>query len=245
MSTSFLTFSVKGRRILTPTVFELSLELKMREGFSFKSGQFLSLVIPGVGFEGRDIRRAYSIASPPEKNQIDLCLKQIEDGPGSTYLFQRSIGEEIKGLGPYGMFTFQSAALARRVCFIATGTGVAPFRSMMFSKDYRENPPQTALCVLGVREETELLYTDEFGQIPGLQLINMVSRPRETQKKETTQLWKTGRVTDFLKSLGVEFPWFETDFYLCGNGAMVKEVKTILEEKGVAKTAIYHEVYYK
>jgi len=52
-------------------------------------------------------------------------------------------------------------------------------------------------------------------------------------------------VTDYLRSLGSDYPWTETDYYLCGAGAMIDEVKAILTEKGVPKDAIHVEVYYK
>ncbi|HTL12150.1 MAG TPA: phenol 2-monooxygenase, partial [Bdellovibrionota bacterium] len=55
----------------------------------------------------------------------------------------------------------------------------------------------------------------------------------------------TGRVTHYLESLGDRFDWAGTDFYLCGNGDMIKEVKALLmERKGVAKEAVHVEKYY-
>jgi ferredoxin-NADP reductase len=53
-----------------------------------------------------------------------------------------------------------------------------------------------------------------------------------------------GRVTDWLRAQGVDFPWTQTEFYLCGNGAMITEVKQILAEKGVDKDSIHQEKYY-
>lgn len=54
-----------------------------------------------------------------------------------------------------------------------------------------------------------------------------------------------GRVTAYLRTLGSDYPWTKTQYFLCGNGAMIDEVKRLLAERGVAKESIHQEVYYK
>src|ERR1035437_8003989 len=124
-----------GKRQLTVDVIEMHLESSAP--FSFAPGQFISAIIPGAGPGGRDIRRAYSIASSPElmpsKNIFELCVKVIEDGPGANYLNRLKIGESFKGQVPYGDFVYKTKH-DKHVVFIATGTGIAPFRSMLLSK---------------------------------------------------------------------------------------------------------------
>ena len=226
---------VKSNRMLTPTVFELTFETE--QPLEFKAGQFVSVIVPGAGPKGRDLRRAYSIASSPEIRPVELCVKLVEDGPGTNYLYGLREGSEFRGVAPYGDFVYRTHS-AKNACFIATGTGIAPFRSMAFSIQYKDAPPAKAFCWLGVRTESELLYTEEMHKIPGLEFVPMLSRPDKP--------WSgfTGRVTDYMKGLPAGFPWLETEYYLCGNGQMITEVKAILADHGVPKEHIHQEKYY-
>ena len=226
---------VTSRRNLTPTVFELTFETD--QPVQFEGGQFVSVVVPGAGPNGRDLRRAYSIASEPSARPIELCIKLVDGGPGTNYLNDIPVGQSFKGVAPYGDFVYEPKA-GRHAVFIATGTGIAPFRSMAMSELYKKSPPASALILLGVRTEDEILYNDEMSKIPGAQWVPTVSQP--------TGPWKgfKGRVTDYLRTLPAGFPWTETEFYLCGNGAMITEVKAILAEKSVQKESIHTEKYY-
>jgi NAD(P)H-flavin reductase len=227
--------TVTSFKMLTPTVFETCFETD--KDLSFAAGQFASIVIPGAGPKGRDLRRAYSIASAPESRPIELCVKIVEDGPGTQYLYRLRPGDKFRAYAPYGDFTYEPKP-GSHACFIATGTGLAPFRSIVLSKQYQETPPVTAQCLLGVRTEDELIYQETFSQIHGLQFLEAVTQPKDS--------WKgfKGRVTDYLRSFGSEYPWLQTEYYLCGNGAMIAEVKALLLEKGVDKDSIHHEKYY-
>lgn len=233
-ATEFLC-TVKSFRMLTPTVFETTFETD--KPLVFQAGQFISVVVPGAGPKGRDLRRAYSIASAPEVRPVELCVKLVQEGPGTNYLYQLREGETFRGYAPYGDFTFEPRS-GRHACFIATGTGIAPFRAMALSKSFEKNMPASALCVLGVRHEEELLYLDDMRKIQSIRWVTTVTQPKGT--------WEgiRGRVTDYMRGLGAGFPWLETDFYLCGNGEMITEMKVLLAEKGVPKDAVYQEKYY-
>jgi len=212
--------------------------------FPFKPGQFISIVVPGCGPGGRDLRRAYSIASAPEltadgRSVFELCVKLVEGGPGTTYLNELGIGESMTGMAPFGDFVYKPKS-GKHAIFVATGTGIAPFRSMVLSKVYTENKPASARLLFGARAECDLLYTEELVKLlgPG-SFIQALSRPAAD--------WCgfKGRVTDWLRQNEGLIDWANTDFYLCGNGAMIDEVKQILAGKGVQKDSIHQEVYYK
>lgn len=224
-----------SRKMLTPTVFEVTFDTD--KPLEFKAGQFISIVIPGAGPHGRDLRRAYSIASAPEKRPVELCIKLVEDGPGTNFLYKLNPGDTFRGFAPYGDFTYEPKA-GRHALFIATGTGIAPFRGMLLSKHYDGEKPASATCLLGVRTEDELLYVDEMTRLKGLQWVPAVSQP-----KGEFHGFK-GRVTDWMRARDASFPWKESEYYLCGNGAMITEIKALLAEKGVEKDAIHQEKYY-
>jgi len=226
---------------LSSSVFEVHFKPRpAKDGspaFQFEAGQFISIIVPGAGPNGRDLRRAYSIASSPENSTVTLCVKFVEGGPGTNYLYRLRPGDVFRGFAPYGDFTYEPKE-GRRVCFIATGTGIAPFRSMLLSDLYKNSRPVSTWLLMGVRTEDELVYQDELSAQSGVTWVSAVSQPTSQYSDFK------GRVTDWLRSQESAFPWSETEFYLCGNGAMITEVKAILADRGVPKESIHQEKYY-
>ena len=230
------------KRQLTHDVIELV--YISEPSFTFAPGQFISIFVPGKGPGGRDLRRAYSISSAPElthsgKPAFELCVKIVEDGPGTDFLNSMQIGDTMKGMAPYGDFIFKTHH-QKHVVFVATGTGIAPFKAMVFSKVFAESKPITTTLLFGARNEKDLVYTDSLNEHLGPDyFVQALSRPEGN--------WPgfKGRVTDWLRQNLETIKWSETEFYLCGNGAMIDEVKKILTEHGVQKPCIHQEVYYK
>lgn len=228
---------VISRTQLTPTVFEL--KLKPDSPIHFMPGQFASAVIPGAGPKGRDLRRAYSIASPPEREWIELVIKKVEGGPGTTYLSSLKAGDRMRIVAPYGEFVVKRERFPN-LCVISTGTGIAPFRSLVQSKGFQESALESVRFLFGVQSQAERLYTTELQNGSRFEFLEAISRP--------TPGWTgfEGRVTDLLRSAKFEgYPWLESQFYMCGNSAMIDEVKIILAERGVPKDCVFQEVYYK
>jgi len=242
-------FKVLNSQYITPTVFVLEFEqIETPEPFvkfEFKAGQFISVVVPKAGPGGRDLRRAYSIASAPQKTTVEFCVKRVEGGPGTTYLASLKPGDVFSGVAPYGDFVLETTG-PRNVCFISTGTGIAPFRSMIHSRDFFQQKLGSVTCLLGVRSEDEILYENELlnvsKQNPNFQYIVALSQP--VSPKGSVNHRRLGRVTHYLKeTLNAESASI-TDFYLCGSNAMIQEVKEILTSFSVEKDRIFQEKYY-
>lgn len=227
--------TVVSNEMITPTVFILSFDLDHE--IQFLPGQFLSVIIPGAAGNGRDLRRAYSIASSPEQRPVQLCIKKVDGGPGTTFLHALRPGDQFGMTAPYGDFVYKPKP-DRDFCFISTGTGISPYHSIVRSALYREQPPRHAKSIFGVRHDDEVLYGEVFANISGLDWHPCVSRP----EKQTTAF--KGRVSDFLRN-AKDLKWGETEFYLCGNGDMIKEVKTFLmDDQKVDRSSIHLEKYY-
>src|SRR5678815_3086778 len=96
---------VKSFRMLTPTVYETTFVAD--QPLAFEAGQFVSVVIPGAGPKGRDLRRAYSVASSPETSPIELCIKLVHEGPGSQYIYALRPGDVFRAYAPYGDFVYE------------------------------------------------------------------------------------------------------------------------------------------
>lgn len=124
---------VSGIRNLTHDVRELELTLYEPEDISFKAGQFISFDISKEG-DPYPVTRPYSIASPSStSDRVLLLFNLVPGGPGSTYLFSLREGDPVRFKGPAGSFTLREDP-TKRMLFVATGTGIAPFRSMILSK---------------------------------------------------------------------------------------------------------------
>lgn len=228
------------------------LEWEAPEAIEFHSGQFVSMIIPGKGPNGRDLRRAYSIASAPgayssvkiAPNRFRLCIKRVEGGAGSSYLCDLAPGDQARGQLPFGDFVYKTQK-DRASIFIATGTGIAPFRAMLTDRRLEEHwKNQKSELWFGARQDEELVYPD-LSDCMQADIQRFLSRPsgQDSLVKHHARL---GRVTDLLRErLASNWPYAAFDYYLCGNGQMIDEVKQLLLERGLVKSQIYQEVYYK
>lgn len=222
---------------LTDTVFLLKFDLS--QAVPFKPGQYISTVIPGAGVEGRNLRRPYSVASGPEDRSVELCIKLVDKGPGSTFLKTRKPGDTFSSFFPYGHFVYVPKP-ERNLVFLATGTGISPFRSFVRSELFKNNRPKKVTTLFGVREDTEILFKEEFLRVEGMKFIECVSRPESPGFSGYK-----GRITDYLKQNARQLELNSSEFYLCGNGAMISEMKEFLMLNGVEKTSIHQEIYFK
>jgi ferredoxin-NADP reductase len=170
---------------LAPEVHHFEFEVSGRETFHFTPGQFVSVIEHA---DGKEITRAYSIASPRDGNRFELCLNRVEDGIVSPYLFDLKPGDEVEMGEPLGYFTLRHPG--RRAVFVATGTGIAPFRSMLLDHLPKTQPRITLL--FGVRYERGLLYRAEFERLEreysSFRFIPTLTRP------DSAWAGKTGRV---------------------------------------------------
>ena len=200
---------------------------------AFVPGQFLS-VTAAIGDD--EITRAYSMASPPDGNRFALCANLVEDGRLSPFLFLLKPGDEIDFKGPYGAFILRRPVSDS--IFVATGTGIAPFRSILLSK-LQEHPDCRFTLIFGVRHEEGLLYHDEFRALteecPNFDYQPTLTRPPESWRG------RTGRVQQHtLEALGARR---DVDVYICGLREMVDDVRLKLKAIGLDRKRIIYEKY--
>ena len=223
-------------RQLTHDVRQVDLQLIEPPEIRFKAGQFVSFDVPDAR-TGRTVTRPYSIASPPSSTQtISLLLNLVPQGPGSTYLFGLREGDQTTFAGPAGNFYLRDDP-SRDVLFVATGTGIAPFRSMLLANAERPQPAPTSLY-WGLRSQRDLYYEDELSHLsrerPDHSHIITLSRP------EPGWTGASGRVTTLIERQVQEVKRLAV--YLCGNSGMITEVTRIIQAKGLCP--IFREKYY-
>ncbi|HEY1216791.1 MAG TPA: hypothetical protein VGE93_24465, partial [Bryobacteraceae bacterium] len=154
--------------------------------------------------------------------------------------FRLQPGDEIEMGEPLGYFTVRHPG--RRLVFVATGTGIAPFRSMLLDHLPKLHPQITLL--FGVRHENALLYRDELEELakqyPTFRFLPTVTRP--------TERWegRTGRVQTHLdEALALHEPEeiSNVDVYICGMPEMVDDVRKQLKQRGFDRKQIIYEKY--
>jgi CDP-4-dehydro-6-deoxyglucose reductase, E3 len=232
------TFSAQVDSIkdLTYDVRQLDLRLIEPKTIAFKPGQFISFEMPHPQ-TGHLVTRAYSIASQPSRSDvITLLFNLVPGGPGSGLLFHLNQGEKVQFKGPAGNFYLRENQ-AQELLFIASGTGIAPIRSMLLANAERPEP-RPATLFWGLRSQRDLYYQEELVDLikrtPALTVITTLSRPGPGWSGES------GRVLRLIEERITSVA--NLSVYLCGNSAMIADATTMLRGKGLCP--IYREKYY-
>lgn len=208
-------------------------EVREVERLHFKAGQFVSF---NEMLNGKKITRPYSIASLPDGNRFELCLNLVREGIFSPFLFEMKPGDSVEMSAPLGFFVVRNPT--KEALFIATGTGIAPFRAM--APDYLSHPHGAQLTlVFGVRHENSIYYRKEFEDLaklhPNFNFWPTLSRP------EPSWSGRTGHVQiHLLEAIGERR---DLDVYICGLKAMVDDVRAILKGLGFDRKQIIFEKY--
>lgn len=208
----------------------------------FTPGQFVTLDLP-IHEQKNKRWRSYSIASAPNgTNEFELVIVHLVGGAGTTYLFNEvTVGTIIKIRGPQGVFVLPKP-ITTDLYFICTGTGVAPFRSMILDMHQKKTPHQNVHLLFGCRQYTDCLYGHEFKALEAVepQFYYHPSFSRETEIREGAN---QGYVHATYKRLLEAGASKDAQFYICGWKDMVDEARSTLVELGIPKNQIHFELY--
>lgn len=199
----------------------------------FTAGQFIMLMV------GPGINRSMSIASTPRENtQITIWHDISPMGPGSQWMLNLPVGATAEFKGPLGVFVLDKESHRKKV-LVATGTGVAPFYSMIV--DYVSNGGTDDITLYwGLRFEEDLFAQAELSSLsqhyPNFRFVISLSKPTDTWQGQK------GHITDQVFAQEQNLPG--SDIYLCGNQAMVKEMKEGLVRRGVPQAQIKTELFF-
>ena len=199
----------------------------------FTPGQFVSFT---ETLHGKKITRPYSIASPPDGNRFEICLNLVDDGLFSPHLFAMKAGDTVEMSAPLGFFVLRNPG--KDALFVATGTGVAPYRSILQAY-LRQGDTRELTLIFGVRYEAGLMYRDEFEMLekehPNFHFWPILSRPGAEWKG------RSGHVQPhMLEAIGDRR---DLDVYVCGLKLMVDDVRAILKDLGFDRKQIIFEKY--
>lgn len=206
--------------------------------FHFHPGQFMMLNLP---IESKYTNRAFSIASAPaDDNVIELAVSMKPTGKGTQFLWDEvkigsTLSASLKALGKFAL----PENIDRELCFICTGTGIGPLRSMMLHILKQNIPHQKIVLISGNRTEKDILYRTEFEELEkrnsGFHFVPVLSRGSTEWKG------RRGHVHEAYKELYNDHrPAY---FVLCGWGEMLREARKNLQDMGYDRPFIKFETY--
>lgn len=224
----------------TPSTRRFWIQIPEVDLFDFKPGQFVTLDLP-IHEKKNKRWRSYSIASwPDETNTIELVIVLLEGGTGTTYLFNEvKEGAELTLRGPQGVFTLPET-IDRNLFFICTGTGIAPFRSMVHHIKRHNIAHKDIYLLFGCRLLCDTLYGGELRELQN-ELGGFYYMPTYSREKDAEELRK-GYVHAVYEEV-LQHEKKPAYFYLCGWKQMIDEAKQRILALGYDKKDIHLELY--
>jgi ferredoxin--NADP+ reductase len=237
MSSAHLVETVTGVRHWTENLF--SFTTSRSPSFRFRNGQFTML---GLEIDGRPLMRAYSLASANYDDALEFFSIKVANGPLTSRLQHLKVGDRILvGRKPTGTLVLDNLSPGRRLLLLSTGTGLAPFVSIVKDPETYERFEEVIL-VHGCRHVAELAYgEDVVARVIGDEVIGEMARSKLIHYPTVTRepFRNRGRITDLITSaklfedIGRPPLDLATDrVMLCGSPEMVGEIKGLLVGSG-------------
>ena len=213
----------------------------------FEPGQYMTI---GVMVEGKLIQRPYSVASPPVvagDDGYEFYVRLVQGGLFTPLLWQMPIGQGMRMIGPKGKFVLRPNDDRTHV-FISSGTGNAPFVSMM-RQLLADGSPRRAIFLNGVSHAHELGYRERLeaweatGEYP-VTYVPTVSRA--TDPLNASWMGRTGRVEMILGPVldELELDASNSIAYICGNPDMILSAEETLLGRGYPEDQVHKELYW-
>jgi ferredoxin-NADP reductase len=213
----------------------------------FEPGQYMTI---GVFADGKLLQRPYSVASAPRSAGSDgyeLYVRRVPTIGFTTLLWRLPIGHRLRMIGPKGRFLVEPND-RRTHLFISTGTGIAPFLSMIREYVARNQPRKTVILhgcsyvdELGYRDELDTWHRDRIYPITYVPTISRFSDPRNAG-------WsgRIGRAESVVRAVcqDLRLRPDQTVAYICGNPDMIVNAESVLLEAGFPESQIKKELYW-
>lgn len=196
----------------------------------FLPGQYVNIGVPGSGQH-----RSYSFSSMPGAQRMSFMIKQVPDGLMSTWLGTAQSGQMLEMTGPLGSFYLRS--VTRPLLFLAGGTGLAPFLSML-EVLAMQGTSQPVHLVYGVTRDQDLVMVDRLeayaARVSGFTFSTCVADPQTTHPRQ-------GYVTQHMPPEVLHGG--NVDVYLCGPPPMVEAVQKHFKAEGIAPASFHYEKF--
>jgi ring-1,2-phenylacetyl-CoA epoxidase subunit PaaE len=242
----FHNLKVKDIRRETAEAVSVAFEVppKLQPEYLFKQGQYITLKLM---VEGEEIRRSYSLCSSPysDDRELRVAIKEVAGGKVSTYI-NRNLkpGDQIEVMTPMGNFhTPLSGGKSKHYVLFAGGSGITPMMSIIKSVLYVEKQSRLTL-IYANRDEESTIFKQEIESVAASNPNLTVAYVFEHPKTSISEL-QTGIITiPRAKALLEHFKCLKADeFFICGPGPMMDNVKTTLEGLRTPKEKIHIEYF--
>jgi benzoate/toluate 1,2-dioxygenase reductase component len=196
----------------------------------FLAGQYVNIDVPGSGQH-----RSYSFSSAPGQSKVSFLIKRIPGGVMSTWLDSAQPGNKVELTGPLGSFYLR--AVERPLLFLAGGTGLAPFLSML-EVLARADSQQKVHLIYGVTRDLDLVQVDAIeaylAKLPNFTYTTVVADADSTHPRK-------GWVTQHMPAEALNDG--DVDVYLCGPPPMVDAVRKYFDDNGVKPNSFHYEKF--
>ncbi|NUS69069.1 MAG: ring-hydroxylating dioxygenase ferredoxin reductase family protein [Ensifer adhaerens] len=223
-------FAATVARVIPHNDAAIVLELDVDAAPAFLPGQYVNIDVPGSGQN-----RSYSFSSAPGEKRIGFLIKKIPGGLMSTWLERAEVGTKLELTGPLGSFYLRE--VQRPLLFLAGGTGLAPFLSML-EVLARTNPEQKVHLIYGVTRDLDLVLDDHIEayakRLPNFTFSTVVADAASSHARKG---WVTQHMPEDVLNGG------DVDVYLCGPPPMVDAVRKHLDDTGVRPNSFHYEKF--
>lgn len=242
----FHTLKVKDIRRETADAVSIAFDipLAIQHEYQFKQGQYITVKL---NVNGEELRRSYSICtSPYSEKELRVAVKEVKDGRAST-LMNRSwkVGDTVEVMTPMGNFhSVLSGNNKKHYVLFAGGSGITPMMSILKSVLYIEKQSKVTL-VYANRDEESVIFNTEIQKIVSensdrIKVLNVYDAP----KTQVIDLQKGLLTIDRVKEIINTYNAINADeYFICGPGPMMENIKQALESLKIAKEKIHIEYF--
>lgn len=242
----FHTLKIKDVRRETADAVSIAFDipLAVQHEYQFKQGQYITVKLT---VNGEELRRSYSICtSPYSEKELRVAVKEVKDGRASTQMNRNwKVGESVEVMTPMGSFSsVLSGSNKKHYVLFAGGSGITPMMSILKSVLYIEKQSAVTL-VYANRDEDSVIFKAELEKIVSenadrIKMFNVYDTPKTSVSDLQKGLLSTDRVKAILESQGAVNA---DEYFICGPGPMMENIKQALEGLKVAKEKIHIEYF--
>ena len=215
---------------LTDDVLKITLRIPPNSNFNFNSGQYVNII------KG-NLTRSYSIANCSDhKNQLEFYIKKYTNGLMSEYFFKEAkINDLLRLEGPVGTFFLRGSSF-KNIIFLATGTGIAPIKSILegLDKSYEQYQNKNLWVIVGARYQEDLFWNPNFKNL-NIKYIPVLSRP------ENDWNGAKGYVQDIVLNQQIDLE--STQVYACGSNDMINSAKELFFKNNLKENNFFSDAF--
>ena len=215
---------------LTDNILKIVLRLPPNSNFNFNSGQYVNII------KG-NLTRSYSIANCSDhKNQLEFFIKKYTNGLMSEYFFKEAkINDLLRLEGPIGTFFLRDSSF-KNIVFLATGTGVAPIKSILegLDKSYEQYQNKNFWVIVGARYQDNLFWEPKLKNL-NIKYIPVLSRPENDWSGEK------GYVQDIVLKQQIDLK--NTQVYACGSNDMINSAKELFFKNNLKENNFFSDAF--